>query len=361
MNYAGGNCEDRLLSCSNKSRRNKMSMKQALIVFAVCASLASCAGKDVSRSYWPTKDWQASRPEKQGFDSERLIAIDNYIKKDLPKTTSLLVIRNGYIVFERYYEGDRSTLRPLYSIPKSFISCLVGVLLQKGFLKSTDEKMMAFFAEYRDSETNPETEKITIGHLLTMSDGLSGSSIKTAVAQPLSNEPGRDFQYREISAEIVSMIITKTTGWKALDFGQKYLFEPLGISNVSWSEKQGYTNGADGLELTIRDAAKLGYLYLKKGMWNKEQIISSEWVTESTRKQIDVPESRGWTKAYGFYWWLRDTVGHESYIAAGYGPQLLYVVPDLNLIVVLTTNDNMYPGPPYLPLIDDKIVAAITN
>jgi CubicO group peptidase (beta-lactamase class C family) len=186
--------------------------------------------------------------------------------------------------------------------------------------------MIEYFPEFEITDINSDANKITIRHLLTMSAGFgpddagttSPDQIKFMLNKFLKNEPGKIFAYNSTNAHLHSMMITKTTGLRALDFGKKYLFKPLGISNLQWYELSGYTVGGYGLQLTSRDMAKVGYLYLNKGRWNRRQILTQEWVEDSTRMQVKIPEEiTGWVReymersvAYGYLWWVDITDGH---------------------------------------------------
>jgi CubicO group peptidase (beta-lactamase class C family) len=151
------------------------------------------------------------------------------------------------------------------------------------------------------------------------------------------------------------------------------LFRPLGIYEVRWFEQDGFSLGAFGLELSSRDLAKLGLLFLDHGRWAGRQIVPPEWIAEATRAQIRVPRSAGFyaltgpysTDRYGYYWWVRPRQGAAAFLAQGFGGQFLYVVPDLDLAVVITTNDQdrkeNLSSLAYLALIDDFVVPAVTR
>ena len=146
--------------------RTLVSIINLLLVFFVLLS-----GKTLLAEYWPTKDWQSSPPEKQSMNSEQLKQINEYVKEKLPDTTSILVVRNGYIIFEEYYQREKGDLRALGSATKSITSALIGIAIQEGYVAGVDEKMISFFPEFDSEALDPQVREITIRHLLTMTAG----------------------------------------------------------------------------------------------------------------------------------------------------------------------------------------------
>jgi CubicO group peptidase (beta-lactamase class C family) len=345
-----------------------------LLALTLAACLSAGAGR--RRDYWPTRGWRESAPSGQGLDPRHLQGLEGYIAGNLPLTSSLLVVRHGYIVYERYFQGGRDTPRALWSVTKSVLSTLIGIALQRGFIRSIDQPMLDFFPEFAGKPLDPQAGKITLRHLLTMSDGISGESLDFLLTEgklsvPLQHEPGKAFYYNSMSPQVLSIILTRTTGLKARDFAMRRLFWPLGILEVRWFEQNGFSLGAFGLELSTRDLAKLGLLFLDDGRWAGRRIVPPEWIAEATRPQIRVPRTAKFaaltgpyfTDQYGFYWWLRPRQGGSAYMAQGFGGQFLYIVPELDLVIVITTNDvdrkeNLH-SLAYLALIDDFIAPAV--
>jgi CubicO group peptidase (beta-lactamase class C family) len=318
--------------------------------------------------YWPTEEWQTSSAESQGMNSEQLKQINEYVKEKLPFTTSILVIRNGYIVFEEYYQREKGDLRYLGSATKSITSALIGIAIQEGYIAGVDEKMISFFPEFDSKALDPQVREITIRHLLTMTAGFGPGvfglalpdRIQSMLESPLKSEPGDEFAYNSTTSNILSMIITKTTGLMALEFGEEYLFEPLGISDLRWSDMILYTYGEMGLRLTTRDMVKIGYLYLNEGMWDGSQIIPKEWVVESTRKQIEVIDSEHWlSDCYGYQWWILSVNGHPAYTAWGSAGQHICVIPNLDMVIAITGVSEDLFIKKYLQIINDFILPSI--
>jgi hypothetical protein len=146
---------------------------------------------------------------------------------------------------------------------------------------------------------------------------------------------------------MMSAIVTNVSGVSTKTFADKYLFQPLGITNYQWTKAgDGYYHGGSDIFLTPRDMAKFGYLYLNGGLWNGEQIVPEKWVKESTAQQVQVPSDLLFARglSYGYWWWLPA----RGFMAWGAGGQYIIVRPDLNLVVVITANGgdkiNLYEG-----------------
>jgi CubicO group peptidase (beta-lactamase class C family) len=149
--------------------------------------------------------------------------------------------------------------------------------------------------------------------------------------------PGTTFAYNTPAAHLLSGVLTKATGMSMTDFAQQVLFTPLGITPGDWpTDPDGYYAGAHALHLRARDMAKFGYLYLNHGLWDGQQIVPAEWVDASTKRESvgGFPQEVG----YGYLWWVTQEAGHDAYFAAGYGGQYIEVIPDLELVVVITSN-----------------------
>jgi CubicO group peptidase (beta-lactamase class C family) len=332
-----------------------MKFSRFLLSLLMCVSLFINIAHCVVREYWPTKEWKISPPEKQGLDSDIFGNIGPYVKETFPNTWSLLIIRHGYIVYEEYYKGDKEDLNPLMSAAKSVISILIGIALKEGYLKSVDQKMIDFLPELASKDLDLQIKKVTLRHLLTMSSGCVLTSLNPQMmklAYSSTNEPGRDFNYNQTDPQILSMIITKVTKMKALNFGKKYLFKPLGIKNLRWDEVYGYTMGSVGLQLTSRDMAKIGYLFLNNGSWDKKQVVTPEWVAESTSVQMGVQDEK-WD--YGYLWWVSERGGFHVYMVWGSGAKHIFVVPDLDIVMVTTASRDE----DYAEIIEKFIVPAI--
>jgi hypothetical protein len=158
--------------------------------------------------------------------------------------------------------------------------------------------------------------------------------IQAALDRKVIAEPGTQFCYDSPGMHLLSAILQQATGMTELEFARKYLFEPLGIKEVYWeADPQGYTHGWGDLYLKPKDAAKLGFLWLNKGVWEGKQIISAKWVEESVK-----PNVFGGMDYYGYGWW----VSKDGYYAFGRGGQNIKVMPSIKAIVVTTATSLDY-------------------
>jgi CubicO group peptidase (beta-lactamase class C family) len=326
------------------------------------------------RDYWPTRSWRESTPAAQGLDAEMLARADRAIEAEYPNIYSLLVVRHGYLVFEKYYrDHDRSDEYNVKSITKSVTSALIGIALEQGHLSSLDQRVIEFLPEYATPPIDERKQAITLRHLLTMTSGFawteddigawvsSGDWVKYAMNRPLAHQPGEVFTYDTASSHLLSAVISRATTMSEFQFADAQVFQPLGISARIWpADPQGYTFGGSELHLTSRDLAKFGYLYLNNGFWDGAQVVPAAWVQESTTERRSKVGFFG-DEGYGYLWWVAEDQGHAAYFALGYGAQYIYVVPDLDLVVVITANTAVAPQAikDASPLIRSFVIPAI--
>jgi len=333
----------------------------AVTLLAVCCGYA-IGEQPKPRDYWPTNGWEASTPENQGMDTAKLSIADEFVRKRLPDAYSLLVVRNGYLVFEKYYaKGHPDRYAAVHSVTKSVMATLVGIALEKGYLTNVDQKIENYFPEYFTGEVDPRKKEITIAHLLTMSAGFmwddwgpelyefiwSEDPARYAINRTQVNDPGMVFNYNSSISHLLSVILTKASDTNTFEFADQYLFKPLGIRHRSWNrDTQGFYYGGFGLALSARDLAKIGFLYLNNGYWDGRSIVQEAWVKASTRHQIQARAHPiyGWF-AYGYQWWVTDVDGFSSYRAWGRRGQFIVVVPKLDLVIAVTSD----PGQPHPP------------
>jgi CubicO group peptidase (beta-lactamase class C family) len=255
-------------------------------------------------------------------------------------------VRRGYLVYEQYFmDFAREYTQNSASVTKSITSALVGIALQQGYLKSLDQKVLDFFPEYITSDTDPLVREITLKHLLTMSAGFNKDDLylKTTqekIQQKIVHAPGTFFEYNNDAADLLAPILMKATNTGLLDFAQKDLFDPLGISEIIWErpftppfDRDPYQRVSQGIHLLPRDMAKFGYLYLNNGKWAGKQIIPKNFVKASTHKQIKTDDATD----YGYLWWVKPIGGHSCYFAFGSNGQYICVFQDLDMVVVITS------------------------
>ena len=314
--------------------------------------------------YWPTENWQTSTPEEQGIDSAKLAeGLLEMREKDI-RIHSLLLIRNGRVFLDAYfYPYDGSTVHDMASVGKSITTTLIGIAIDQGKLKF-DDPMLSFFPDIKITNPDPRIEKVTVRDLAMMANGLeftgleqdehtlavmetSDDWLKNAVDRKMASKPGTKFVYDSPGMHILSGILQNTTGMTELEFARQNLFGPLGIKDVIWpSDPQGYTHGFGNICLHPRDAAKIGYLWLNQGVWDGKQIVSKQWVQETSKTQINTELGDN----YSYGWWISEENGSVSAVfAQGRGGQYVQLIPPLNIIIVITGSGmNIDQVDPYL-------------
>lgn len=327
------------------------------------------------RDYWPTSEWRVSSLAEHCLDPEKVEHAVGYFEKGLT-ARSLLIIRHGELVYEKYFRSIQKPDRTakVRSVTKSVLSALVGIAMDQGLLDSLDHKVIEYFPEYVYPQTDPRMAQVTLRHLLTMSTGFkwaelgpiqtrwmnSNNWVEAAINLEFVEQPGTGFTYSTANTQLLSAILTKVTGESLLDYAQRNLFTPLGIPANHWSwgvDAQGYAIGGFAMNLRPRDMARFGYLYLNQGYWDGQQLISPEWIQESTRTQLHT----GWGPDYGYLWWIHPRSDLPSFEAAGSGGQTIYVVPGLDLVVVMTSDTGVGNPEDPGPLIYEWIMKAVTD
>jgi CubicO group peptidase (beta-lactamase class C family) len=337
----------------------KVLKKTFLLLFLITLILSTSIFGETNNSnnYWPKENWQTSTPEEQGMDSERIYRMLKYLK-DTQKLHSLLIIRNGYLVTEAYfYPYHRDVKQVICSDTKSITSALIGIALQKGLIKDIHQKALDFFPEYSFANLDQRKKAITIDNLLSMTSGLdwgredwfdragdvlthemmlAKDTIQFTLDRPMVAEPGTAFRYNTGIPQLLSAIIQKTSGAKnTAEFAKEYLFKPLGITDIDWpTDAKGITLGGFNLSMTPSDMAKFGYLYLRHGVWDGTQVVPAKWVETSTQTHISSkpPTNPNDTRYYGYQWWINSF----GYFASGWGGQCIFVIPNLDMVVVYT-------------------------
>lgn len=294
---------------------------------------------------WPGR-WLTAAPDKTGFDPEPL---DRSVRRigEMDGVYSVLVVRRGRLVVERYFrEGYREKPHNMKSASKSLISALVGIAVDEGRM-GLDQPIQELLP-YKTIFEDPEKQRITVRHLLTMTSGLVPTSyqayntmiaesdwVEAALRRPMNAAPGTRFQYSTGDAHILSGILTAVTGMSTRAYAEKMLFGPLGITVQGWDrDPSGVFMGGNNLSLFPRDMAKLGLLYLDGGSFGRRQVLPREWVREST-----LPREDGDNEIYGRYgylWYTRPG-GEEAFVAVGFGGQYIYVSPPDDCVIVITS------------------------
>lgn len=296
--------------------------------------------------YWPQEKWRISSPESQGVSSEVLSAMLESVWENHHKIDSIIVIRNGYVILESYkYPSGANFKHQIYSCTKSVASSLIGIAIDKGYIKSINQSLFEFFPEKIQTINDSEKLNISLKHILMMATGLQCEDtaaydfrglremwqvddwVQYMIDLKLVEDPGSNFIYCNGASSLLTAIIQKTTGQEAFEFARKHLFSPLGVQDIHWKSHNGISIGYSDITMRPLDMARFGYLFLKEGRWNEKQIISQEWIADSTKKQIDNGETYG----YGYQWWVIDP---DIYAARGAYGQRIFVSKEKDMIVV---------------------------
>jgi CubicO group peptidase (beta-lactamase class C family) len=355
-------------------------LRAALICLVSVMALAQCATptyRPVSYNGPAAADWVTAAPGTQGMDPARLSELVRYAQGRASELQSILVIRHGKIVLEKYF-GLTGASSPHYlaSATKSFTSALVGIAIDKGLIAGVDARVLDFFPGRAFANTDERKRNIRIRDVLSMSSGLDWPQygpnninnklnvapnwVQFILDRPMAKEPGVTWNYSQGDAHLVSALITRVAGRSTLDFAREYLFEPLGMGEVGWFEDpQGITLGCAAMSLTSRDMARLGLLYLNKGVWNGHRVVSEQWIEESWKPRFAYPH--GPDTYYGYFWWIRPSLG--LYEAWGSGGERIGVFPELDIVTV-TTASMSADGPLYdffTTLYRDYVIAAVVR
>jgi CubicO group peptidase (beta-lactamase class C family) len=321
-------------------------------------------------SYWPTNGWRTSPPDAQGMDPQKLTLMLQAVQAQQLNLHSLLIIRNGSIISETYFQSyTAQATHEVYSVTKSVIATLVGIAIDKHYIDAVNHPVVDFFRGYSFQPTDARKDLMTLDDLLTMRSGLdwqeedstfrdlyqSRDWVQYMLDLPIQERPGQQFRYCSGCSHLLSAIIERRTGMNTLDFAQQTLFEPLGIHRVIWEQdRQGLPIGGWGLQLTPRDMAKLGYLYLHNGEWDGQRIVSTEWIKAAVERHTATDSKLG--LGYGYQWWTYPSM--RAYAALGRDGQTIFVVPDLQLIVVTTAQVDGHEA--IFKLIEHSIVPAVS-
>jgi len=286
----------------------------------------------------------------------------------------------------------RDDLHELCSATKNVASALLGIAVDKDYIQSIEQKVYDFFPEHADLLLQePAKGKLTIKHLLTMTSGLTyddeslpytnpandmyrfftaGDPIRFLLAKPLFTEPGTVFDYDNCNTNIFGQIIRKAANKRLDVFAREYLFDKIGVTRQEWQTVRNDVVLCSGdLHLRPRDMAKFGQLFLNRGEWNGERIISSGWCDLSTTAYLnpnDFTAEFPWADGYGYHWWqktfVRPAGKHAAHFGFGWGGQMIMVIPDLSLVIV-TTAGNWFEAEKISPLsiVSDYIIPSVNR
>jgi CubicO group peptidase (beta-lactamase class C family) len=271
----------------------------------------------------------------------------------LPRLRSLLVLRDGAVLAEHRFNGGPPLDRPVNvkSASKSVLSALVGIAIARGVLKGVDQPVLSVLRADAPARPDPRLEQLTVGNLLSMQAGLERTSgenygrwvsspnwVRFALSRPFVDTPGGSMLYSTGNTHLLSAMLTRASGRSTYDLAQEWLARPLGIAIPPWPrDRQGIYFGGNDMLMSPRALAALGELYRSGGVVDGRRILPSAWIEASWTPRTVSPWSGG---QYGYGWFIGEAGGHPVRFAWGYGGQMVYVVPDLALTVVMTSDPN---------------------
>ncbi len=297
---------------------------------------------------------------------EKIETFEKVVMRDYGNIAGIVVLKNGGTLYENYFNGCTINSRiHVYSVTKSIISILIGIAMDKGYIKNLDQKVLHFFPEYKIKKREKTIQNITLRHLLTMTAPYkykfnpyikyftSDNWVKFSLDLLGGKGQIGKFRYAPlIGPDIMSGILGKVTGQSVINFAQENLFAPLGIvveKNIIFHSKEeqlafnqatdisgwvadpmGVNTAGWGLTLSPIDMAKIGQLYLNHGIWSSKQIVSAKWVNESTKEH-----SRWETQnlPYGYLWWIYE----EGFAAMGDGGNTIYINTKKDMVVSIAS------------------------
>jgi CubicO group peptidase (beta-lactamase class C family) len=320
-----------------------------------------------------TLDWTIAKPSEAGFSDDIAARLDKAIAdKRIWNIHAVIVIRGGRLVLERYFEGADNargkplgvvaftpdTLHDLRSVSKSIVGLLYGIALAAGKVPPPEQPLMQFFPEYPDLAADPARQRLTLHHVLSMTMGTEWDEFSIPYTDPANSEtamdiapdryryvlerpivtaPGQRWTYCGGATALLGRIIAKGTGISLHDYARAKLFGPLNIGPTDWySGHDGELLAASGVRMLPRDLAKIGQMMLHGGVGDERPLVPADWIRRSTTPVVPIDERR----QYGYQWWLGRR--ERFWSAVGNGGQLLYVLPEHDLVVVTTAgNYNM--------------------
>ena len=343
-------------------------VSSTVVVLSVLVIAGACIGQEAPA------DWEVAVPGSVGVDAGVLEELSVAARGGtFQNIHSILIARRGKLVFEEYFDGfDAQTLQYTASVSKSVGSILLGIAMDRGLVPGLDDGVLDapladVLPEYSNFfESEPLKREILLRHALSMSGGLewdettypysdsrndwirasqNDDPVGFALSRPVIADAGSTFAYHGVYSILPSYLIERETGASAEGFAAEYLFGPLGIKDWEWETiASGLTDTDGGLHLRPLDMAKLGQLYLDRGVWNGKQIVSEAWIAESSRRQIANADSPD----YCLLWWCGDFhYGDQTawtFFASGHGGQKIFVFPEHDLVAVVTQQvfDNPY-------------------
>ena len=355
------------------SERHQHFLLISTILILILSMLSGCGPSTedleaVDYTPLPGDDWEVSTPAEQGIDP-KLVAELYYKAAELETIKGLLVVKNGKLIGEGYFNGGSvDEMFDRASATKSFTSALVGIALDQGCLSSVDQMMIDFFPEFAGELDDPRKEQITIQDLLQMRSGYPDEEytppymeilyfsdnwhhIPHLVDFPLTSQPGTEFAYSNLTSHLLGVIVARACDTDLQSFVQQHLFSPINAEVGDWyPDADDYRLGNMGIFVKARDMAKFGSVFLHGGEYQGDQVISANWVMDSLQRYSEGIKRGGEISSrygsfrdlgYGYQWWSARVGKHNFNYAAGHGGNYIILLDELDMIIV-TTADPMH-------------------
>lgn len=321
--------------------------------------------------------WEIS---KDPIDRKKIEALNRKIaEKRFKDINSIVVIKNGELLLEEYFNGEnRATLHNPRSVGKTIASSVMGIAIEENYIKDEQQQLKDFYDLQSYENYSPEKDQVRLKSLLTMSSGFLGDDddmsnpgneeymyptadwVKFALDQPMDKDKvtGKDYTYFTAGVVVLGDILHQSVPGGLVDYADKKLFAPLGITDYKWQyTPQNVGNTAGGIQLRAIDFAKYGQLYKNKGKWNGQQIIKEEWAEKSLSKQVSQAYAGIENGYYGYLFWNKvytlDGKDYEVSFCTGNGGNKIFVFEDIPFVVVITASAY---GQPMAHLNADKIM-----
>lgn len=336
-----------------------MVIKKALLLISLILSSSLCAQEyNYEIPEQGSDGWRTGNISSNGIEVALFEKFLNALNAQNHKLHSMLIIKNNKLVFEEYFNDyTKDKRQDLRSTTKSVISLLVGIALEQGIINSIDDPISQYLEEFNSPKNpDPRKSKITLRHLMNMSSGMECNDwdpkskgqedklykkknwIQFMANLPMASDPGTNSFYCTGGVILTAEIIERTSGMPLNEYAQKYLFNPLGISDLNWghTNKKKVIMAGQRLYMLPRDMAKIGQLLLNKGSWNNKQIIPEQWVDNISEAETQITGL-----GYGLLWWklpffIKDSKRVTSVDATGNGGQYILTFPEYDLIAIFT-------------------------
>lgn len=385
-----------------------MNPLRSSIALAFLTASIAVASPTAQAPTFPGESWPVARPADVGLNQAVLDSIDREIKAgQYGYVDRVLIIRHGKAVWDKRYSQDYvaaydslvpiksplnahdvtgpynyyspwwhpyyrgGDLHTLQSVTKTITSVIIGTAVTRGEFPSLDTPVLSFYDTTQVKNIDDRKRRITIRHLLTMTDGMewlenlpytdprnttvvmegSYDWTKVAIDAPMAAEPGQRWNYNSGASQLLADIFRKATKTDIEVYAARHLFTPLGITRWYWKRTPaGIIDTEGGLYLAAEDLARIWYLFLRDGLWNGTRVVSSDWVKASTAPAIAVAAAPG-APQYGFKWWLYRHPADSTALVlggSGFGGQFPLALVREDLVIVFYAW-NIVPGRPGLP------------